>query len=298
MTIQSKAIDIARKEVGYVEGPKRNQSKYAADLFPSVDFQPWCGSFVGWVYDAAGFALGKVVWAPSTRMTEAWARRKGFWKTSGPKLGDIVIYGFGKSHAVHMGISWPDPKASGYRAIEGNTSPGSAGSQRNGGGVYVRYRGRKSIRGWVDMEKVLKHYGVAQAVAEIEAEQAGADGALVVDGVCGDDTAREMQERLKKHDPTLKVDGKIGPHTIKVWQKHEGTPVDGVISGQNSFCRSKMPAVRRDCISDGNNGSTLIRRVQENLNKGGAGLVVDGKAGEAFWKAMQKALNEDASALL
>jgi hypothetical protein len=53
----------------------------------------------------------------------------------------------------------------------------------------------------------------------------------------------------------LVVDGKLGPNTIKRWQKVMGTPQDGVISRP----------------------STLVKAVQRRLNTKGAGLVVDGK---------------------
>lgn len=145
MSIQSTAIDLARGDVGYIEGPKRNQNKFAARTFPSINFQPWCGVFVGDVYKRAGFDIGAHVAVWSTQTLEAWARRKGFWATDHAEVGDLVIYGFGASHAEHVGIAYPDPASAGYRAIEGNTSSGSAGSQRNGGQVAVRYRDRKSV---------------------------------------------------------------------------------------------------------------------------------------------------------
>lgn len=297
MSIQSKAVQIARGEVGYVEGPRRNQSKYAAARFPSVNFQPWCGSFVGWVYQQAGFDLGKHVWIPSTQMTEAWARKHGFWKTSGQREGDLVIYGFGGSKAKHVGIAWPDPGASGYRAIEGNTSPGSAGSQRNGGGVYVRYRGRKSIRGWVDMQAVIGHYVGTKAVESVQAV-AEADGALVVDGVFGAATAQEFQERMKHSAPALVVDRRIGPASIRAGQAHEGTPVDGFLSGQTETAVRALPAFRRDCIRLGGGGSAWVRALQTNLNGWGYGLTVDGIFGPATVRALQDAMNKHAGALL
>lgn len=56
----------------------------------------------------------------------------------------------------------------------------------------------------------------------------------------------------------LVVDGLLGPATIRRWQQVMGTPVDGV-------------------ISTGKGGSSLVRAVQENLNRyQGAGLKVDG----------------------
>lgn len=158
-SIQSKAVEIARGHVGYKEG-KRNWSIFARDSFPTVQNQAWCGSFVGDVYKRAGFNIGAHVWVPYVPYVETWAKRIGAWKTSRAQLGDLTVYGFGKSSAQHIGIAWPDEGSSEYRAVEGNTSSSNAGSQSNGDGVYVRYRRRAQIRGWVDMAKVLKHYGV------------------------------------------------------------------------------------------------------------------------------------------
>lgn len=284
MSIQSKAVEIARGEAGYVEGPKRNQSKYAAAAFPSVNYQPWCGSFIGWVYQQAGFDLGKHVWIPSTWMTEAWARKHGFWKTSGPREGDLVLYGFGGSKAKHVGISWPDPGASGYRAIEGNTSAGSAGSQRNGGMVAIRYRGRSSIRGWVDMQAVIGHYVGTKAVEAVQAV-AEATGALDVDGRLGRATAQEIQQRLRTRDLDLQVDGRIGEATIRAMQAFLRAPyIDGEVSRQptRDLGNGIVPSVIHlgdgasqfvklwqayvGATQDGRLGADTIRRTQEMLN--------------------------------
>lgn len=160
-SIQSTAVTLARAEDGYKEG-RRNWSKFARDTFPDVQNQAWCGSFVGDVYRRAGWDCRGKVWMPYVPYIESWAKKLGAWKTSRAQLGDIVVYGFGKSSGQHTGISWPDEATGGdsYRAIEGNTSSGNGGSQVNGDGVYVRRRTRSQIRGWVDMTKVLRHYGV------------------------------------------------------------------------------------------------------------------------------------------
>ena len=40
-------IATARGELGVIEGPKDNETKYGA--FTRANFLPWCGSFVNWV---------------------------------------------------------------------------------------------------------------------------------------------------------------------------------------------------------------------------------------------------------
>ena len=48
----ARLIEVATAEVGTVEGPKDNETKYGK--FTKADFQPWCGSFVNWCANEAG----------------------------------------------------------------------------------------------------------------------------------------------------------------------------------------------------------------------------------------------------
>jgi len=48
----ARLIQVAKSQVGYIEGPKDNETKYGA--FTKANFQPWCGSFVMWCADQAG----------------------------------------------------------------------------------------------------------------------------------------------------------------------------------------------------------------------------------------------------
>lgn len=83
----------------------------------------------------------------------ALAKRNGWFKTSGARAGDLVMYGT-NGYSVHTGLAAPAPGAL-YYAHEANTSSGNAGSQANGDGVFHRGRGRSWIVGWVDMVKVI-----------------------------------------------------------------------------------------------------------------------------------------------
>ena len=49
-------IEIAKKELGTIEGPKDNETKYGAWI--KVNFQPWCQSFVSWCAFTSG---GKII---------------------------------------------------------------------------------------------------------------------------------------------------------------------------------------------------------------------------------------------
>ena len=127
----------ALNEVGYKEGPKENQNKYAAEL-DKVDyfvgcgkknFLPWCCVFANWcVFKASdsSSASGKkwdainFQYQSSTCNTSAVVKYyKGFFKKKGklyatPKPGDICFYG--DSHCgVVVAVS-----GSSMTVVEGN----------------------------------------------------------------------------------------------------------------------------------------------------------------------------------
>ena len=51
-------IHAAKGEIGTVEGPKDNETKYGA--FTKANFLPWCGSFVMWCAHQAGLKIPNV----------------------------------------------------------------------------------------------------------------------------------------------------------------------------------------------------------------------------------------------
>lgn len=274
-------VATARGQVGYTEIP-RNITKYWRERKPSFQGAPWCGGFADWCWGKSGMDLRDHVNLYSASALRTAARKAGAYKTDRAKTGDIVLYGFGDSVLEHIGIAWPDEGSSGYRAIEGNTSPGSVGSQSNGGGVYIRYRGRKSIDGWVDMEKMAAYYLGRAAVAAVEA--AVPTGALVVDGIAGRATIKEIQRRLG-----VQVDGIMGPDTVRALQRFLGTTVDGIVSGQNETTRGAWPNARGDVWKIGKGGSNLGRALQAYTD---LGLTRDGLPGPDTVRGIQSMLNK------
>ncbi len=59
----ARLIEVATAEVGTIEGPKDNETKYGA--FMKANFQPWCGSFVNWCANEAGVKIPNTVYTPS-----------------------------------------------------------------------------------------------------------------------------------------------------------------------------------------------------------------------------------------
>lgn len=187
----------------------------------------------------------------------ALAKRNGWFKTSGARAGDLVMYGT-NGYSVHTGLAAPAPGAL-YYAHEANTSSGNAGSQANGDGVFHRGRGRSWIVGWVDMVKVID-YMIATglhvpAAAETKAptppkKSAAAKELLKVDGELGKKTyyllerfskqAGNANGRWTKADVQhlqrklgVKVDGTWGKATSRALQKVIKTPVDGVFGKES-----------------------------------------------------------------
>jgi len=135
MATAEKVLGIARKELGVKESPPNsNEVKYNVWYYGhnvSGAAYPWCMAFVQWVFNQAGARLPYLTASCSGLLV--WYRRnrsESVHKT--PRPGDIVIYDFG-----HTGIVESVGNGT-ITAIEGNTSPGSAGSQSNGGMVCRR----------------------------------------------------------------------------------------------------------------------------------------------------------------
>lgn len=137
MPTAQQVIEAAKSQVGYRETPN-NRTKYGK--WYQMDGQPWCAIFVSWVFDQAGALRlnhGKNAYTP----THADRFKKaGQWGTT-PKLGAVVFFKFpgGPNRIHHVGIV-TGIKDGYIETIEGNTSAGTAGSQRDGGGVWARKR--------------------------------------------------------------------------------------------------------------------------------------------------------------
>lgn len=138
MTTAAEVLAIARAEIGYVEsggydGRSGNITKYWAEIAPSLQGQPWCAGFMDWCFRHAGLPFPSLyTYVPNLT---AYAKKVGRLFST-PEVGDIAIYW----HGEHTGIVEIVLPNENFAAIEGNTSPTSAGSQSNGGGVYRKTR--------------------------------------------------------------------------------------------------------------------------------------------------------------
>ena len=144
MTAGLDIVNIAQKQVGFVEGPN-NDNIYGA--WYGVNNQPYCAMFVSWCFAQANASHLVAAQTP-----------KGFsycpdglsWFQKNKQVvgkyeglpGDIVFYSFaGHGQPDHVEIIVGASK-DGITTIGGNTSPDHAltASQANGNGVYLRHR--------------------------------------------------------------------------------------------------------------------------------------------------------------
>jgi hypothetical protein len=141
-------IEVAKSQLGVIEGPKDNETKYGA--FTKMNFQPWCGSFVNWVAAQVGLKIPNCVYTPSGA---AAFIKKDQWEKAEeatPFPGDIAFFDFpgdGVDKISHVGIVVKDNGDGTVTTIEGNTAPDKKGDQRNGGEVCKKIRAYKKKNG-------------------------------------------------------------------------------------------------------------------------------------------------------
>lgn len=142
-----KFLEVAQAEIGYIEGPADNQTKYQK---PN---QAWCGAFVNWCAKQAEIKIPNCTYTPAGATgfmdKKAWTLSE----QADPQPGDIVFFDFpgdALDRISHVGIVISNNGDGTVTTIEGNTSPDKKGDQRNGGEVCKKVRAyKKKNRGKV-----------------------------------------------------------------------------------------------------------------------------------------------------
>lgn len=155
---REKCRDHQEARVGFTENPSNsNKDKRSNGISTSQirclgwDGEPWCGCWCHYSLTAAG-VTGMGSWMASVAAIEDRARAGNTpfrgWTTdrSRIKMGDLVVIG---GYGVHVeqvrGAALSD---GGVPTWGGNTSPGTSGSQSNGGGAFRRVRYPGEVRGF------------------------------------------------------------------------------------------------------------------------------------------------------
>jgi hypothetical protein len=152
-------IEVAKKELGTIEGPKDNETKYGK--WTGANFLPWCQSFVSWCAFTSGLNPKKYPKSASTVAASDWFKKNNRWadaRNDDPTPGDWIYFDFpddGVNRISHVGICIKNNGDGTIQVIEGNTSGTAKGDQRNGGmcvektRAYVKNNKKKLINGIV-----------------------------------------------------------------------------------------------------------------------------------------------------
>lgn len=136
----TRVLEVQRSQLGIVESPPNsNHTKYG--MAYGLDRVAWCAIFQWWAFREAGeeHLIPKTAYTPAIA---AWFRARGQWSTT-PRIGSLVLFDFpgdGVGRISHVGIVEGINPNGTIVTVEGNTSPGTSGSQRDGGGVFRRTR--------------------------------------------------------------------------------------------------------------------------------------------------------------
>ena len=144
----ARLVEVALAEVGTIEGPKDNETKYGK--FTKSNFQPWCGSFVMWCADQAGVKVPNTVYTPAGAQAFIKAKTWQMAETATPEVGDIAYFDFpsdGVDRISHVGIVVAVNADGTVDVVEGNTSSDKKGDQRNGGECCLKNRAYKKKNG-------------------------------------------------------------------------------------------------------------------------------------------------------
>jgi Putative peptidoglycan binding domain/CHAP domain len=133
----ARIIEVAKAEVGTIEGPKDNETKYGK--WTGMNFQPWCQSFVSWCAFTSGLDAKKYPKSASTVAASDFFKKHDRWadaRNDDPTPGDWIYFDFpddGVNRISHVGICIKNNGNGTIQVIEGNTSGTAKGDQRNGG---------------------------------------------------------------------------------------------------------------------------------------------------------------------
>lgn len=253
----AKLLEVVKSEVGTVEGPKDNETKYGA--FTKANFLPWCGSFIMWTANQAGVKVPNTVYTPGG---VAAFKKMGKWlpasASAKPQPGWVTYFDFpGGADIDHVGWMIKDNGDGTCVCIEGNTSAeGRKGSQANGGEVSVRTRAYAknkkgfliTIAGWGVVDYPDAAVGAGKPLEEKKAELAAIAAKQGVDvpavkvfkpfkiGAKGP-SVQKVQEGLG-----INADGQFGPGTeaaVKAFQKKESLPINGIVD-EETYRRIQM----------------------------------------------------------
>lgn len=246
-------IEIAKKEVGTIEGPKDNETKYGK--WSGANFQPWCQSYVSWCAYTSGLDPKKYPKTASTVAAADFFKKIDRWadaRNDEPTPGDWIYFDFpddGVNRISHVGLCIKNNGDGTIQVMEGNTSGTAKGDQRNGGmcvektRAYVKNNKPKlmnAVVGWgrpvyVGEEDLPLLSKVGSSDAPVKkttktvssTDKANAAPFTPLKNGSKGSSVKTVQLLLK-----VEADGSFGPGTakaVKDFQKKSKLPVTGVV---------------------------------------------------------------------
>lgn len=143
MTTAGRVLDVARSQIGTVQAS--NGSNPYGKAY-GMDRVAWCAQFVWWCFREAGAGalIPKTAYTPTLA---AYYQQRGRADRS-PRVGDLVLFdwpGDGIDRISHVGLVEAVNRDGTLTTIEGNTTSGTRGDQRMGGGVWRRARSTSAV---------------------------------------------------------------------------------------------------------------------------------------------------------
>lgn len=243
-------IEIARKEIGTIEGPKDNETKYGN--WTGANYQPWCQSFVSWCAYTSGLNPKLYPKTASTVAAADWFKKNNRWadaRNDDPTPGDWIFFDFpddGVNRISHVGLCIKNNGDGTIQVIEGNTSGTAKGDQRNGGmcvektRAYVKHKtlinavvgwGRPVYAGEENTPLLSKAASTAAPATKPAAKKPTAKkttpAAKVIKIGAKGSGVKTIQDLLG-----IKADGEFGPGTesaVKKFQSKAGLKPNGIV---------------------------------------------------------------------
>jgi hypothetical protein len=239
-------IEVAKKEVGTIEGPKDNETKYGK--WSGANFQPWCQSFVSWSAYTSGLDPKKYPKTASTVAAADWFKKNNRWadaRNDDPTPGDWIFFDFpddGVNRISHVGLCIKNNGDGTIQVIEGNTSGTAKGDQRNGGmcvektRAYVKHKtlmnavvgwGRPVYAGEENLELLSKAVAVAEAKPAVKPVAKKSTVFKPLKNGSKGTGVKTIQTLLG-----IKADGSFGSGTeiaVKSFQKRTGLKATGIV---------------------------------------------------------------------
>jgi hypothetical protein len=156
---QSLLVHEARRWLDFTEQGGENKGQIVEMFQKAVDGkawgEPWCMSFVQFcldqvdktaralTFDSRNYAIASLdshVLYKTEHCATCWNKTNKVARRESPSPGDVVIWKSRFGSNGHTGIVVNVFSDGSFETIEGNTSPGITGSQRDGDGVFLKKR--------------------------------------------------------------------------------------------------------------------------------------------------------------